>query len=130
MRIISAQDEVRDRRQALVRPPPYPGQALARPPLYTRQALHRPKNGYWPDRTDRNKGTGQTERNMGTGQTEQIEFAIGQTEGVTHFFSRPLGGGRTWSVWPILVLGRGLPSSFETILLNRFCPIFVIQQLS
>ena len=81
---------------------------------------NRPKYGYWPDRTDRNLGIGQTEgrslgngqteqtekwvlarpnrskygywpdRNMGNGQTEQTKIAIGQTEGATQIFSRPL----------------------------------------
>ena len=39
-------------------------------------------HGYCPDRTD---------RNMGIDQTEQPKIAIGQTEGVTQIFSRPLG---------------------------------------
>ena len=79
---------------------------------------NRPKYGYWPDRTDRNLGIGQTEqaeiwvlarlnrpkyghwpdrtdRNMGIGQTEQTKIAIGQTEGATQIFSRPL-----WTVAP------------------------------
>ena len=79
---------------------------------------NRPKYGYWPDRTDRNLDIGQTEqaetlvlarpnepkygywpdrtdRNMGIGQTEQTKIAIGQTEGATHIFSRPL-----WTVAP------------------------------
>ena len=74
--------------------------------------------GYWPDRTDRNLGIGQTEqteiwvlarpnrpkygywpdrtdRNMGIRQTEQTKIAIGQTEGATQIFSRPL-----WTVAP------------------------------
>ena len=42
--------------------------------------------GYWPDRTD---------RNMGIRQTEQTKIAIGQTEGATQIFSRPL-----WTVTP------------------------------
>ena len=81
--------------------------ALARP--------NRPKIGYWQDRTDRNMGIGQTEtwvmarpnrpkygywpdrtdRNMGIRQTEQTKIAIGQTEGATQIFSRPL-----WTVAP------------------------------
>ena len=79
---------------------------------------NRPKYGYWPDRTDQNLGIGQTEqtkiwvmarpnrpkygywpdetdRNMGIRQTEQTKIAIGQTEGVTQIFSRPL-----WTVAP------------------------------
>ena len=79
---------------------------------------NRPIQGYWPDRTDRNKGIGQTEqtelwvlarptrpkyrywpdrtdRNMGIRQTEQTKIAIGQTEGATQIFSRPL-----WTVAP------------------------------
>ena len=47
---------------------------------------NRPKYGYWPDGTD---------RNMGIRQTEQTKIAIGQTEGATQFFSRPL-----WTVAP------------------------------
>ena len=68
---------------------------------------------YWPDRTDRNMGIGQTEQtkiwvlatpsrpkygywqdrtdlNMGIRQTKQTKIAIGQTEGATQIFSRPL----------------------------------------
>ena len=45
--------------------------------------LNRPKYGYWPD------------RNMGIRQTEQTKIAIGQTEGATQIFSRPL-----WTVAP------------------------------
>ena len=79
---------------------------------------NRPKFGYWPDRTDQNLGIGQTEqteiwvlarpnrskygywpdrsdRNMGIRQTEQTKIAIGQTEGATQIFSRPL-----WTVAP------------------------------
>ena len=41
---------------------------------------------YWPDRTY---------RNMGICQTEQTKIAIGQTEGATQIFSRPL-----WTVAP------------------------------
>ena len=89
---------------------PYPKQPLARPTT--------PKDRYWPDRTGRNLGIGQTEqteiwvlarpnrpkygywpdrtdRNMGIHQTEQTKIAIGQTEGATQFFSRPL-----WTVAP------------------------------
>ena len=47
---------------------------------------NRPKYGYWPDRTD---------RNMGIRQAEQTKIAIGQTEGSTQIFSRPL-----WTVAP------------------------------
>ena len=47
---------------------------------------NRPKYGYWPDRTD---------RNMGIRQTEQTKIAIGQTEGASQIFSRPL-----WTVAP------------------------------
>ena len=79
---------------------------------------NRPKFGYWPDRTGRNLGIGQTEqtkiwvlarpnrpkygywpdrtdRNTGVLQTEQNKIAIGQTEGATQIFSRPL-----WTVAP------------------------------
>ena len=79
---------------------------------------NRPKYGYWPDRTDRNLGIGQTEqaeiwvlarpnrpkygywpdwtdRNMGIRLTEQTKIAIGQTEGGTQIFSRPM-----WTVAP------------------------------
>ena len=66
---------------------------------------NRPKYGYWPDRTD---------RNMGIRQTEQTKTAIGQTEGATQIFCRPM-----WtvaldpclqpkSIWPIPVWDRGL----------------------
>ena len=47
---------------------------------------NRPKYGYWPDRTD---------QNMGIRETEQTKIAIGQTEGVTQIFFRPL-----WTVAP------------------------------
>ena len=42
---------------------------------------NRPKYGYWLDRTD---------RNMGIHQKKQTKIAIGQTEGATQIFSRPL----------------------------------------
>ena len=80
--------------------------------------LNRPKIGYWPVRTGRNLSIGQTEqaeirvlarpnrpkygfwpdrtdRNMAIRQTEQTKIAIGQTEGATQIFSRPL-----WTVAP------------------------------
>ena len=47
---------------------------------------NKPKYGFWPDRTD---------RNMGIRQTKQTKIAIGQTEGATQIFSRPL-----WTVAP------------------------------
>ena len=79
---------------------------------------NRPKYGYWPDQTDQNLGIGQTEqtqiwvlarpnrpkygywpdrtdRNMAIRQTEQTKIAIGETEGATQIFSRPL-----WTVAP------------------------------
>ena len=54
-------------------------------------------------------------------RTEQTEIAIGQTEGATQIFSRPLGAvapdtpvrDPSRSVWPIPVLGHGLhPRNF------------------
>ena len=74
-----------------------------------------PEIRYWPDRTGRNLGIGQTEqteiwvltrpnrpkygywpdRKMGIRQIEQTKIAIGQTEGATQIFSRPL-----WTVAP------------------------------
>ena len=79
---------------------------------------NRPKYGHWPDRTDQNVGIGHTEqteiwvldrpnrpkfgywpdrtdRNMGIRQNEYTNIAIGQTEGATQIFSRPL-----WTVAP------------------------------
>ena len=108
---------------------------------------YRPKTGYWRDRTNINMGIGQTEetetwilarpnrpkygywphqtdRNMDIDQTEKTKIVIGQTEGVTHIFSRQLGwvapdplsaayislanaclGSRT-SSWPVIITMR------------------------
>ena len=80
---------------------------------------NRPKYGYWPDRTNRKLGIGQTEETeiwvlarpsarplsrlmarpkrpeYGYSPDRTTKIAIGQTEGATQMFSRPL-----WTVAP------------------------------
>ena len=92
---------------------------------------NRPMFGYWPDRTDRRLCMDQSKQtnvwvltrtnisSSSVGQTEQTQFRYGQDGAARPKICPDYELGRTGppcprprSVWPILVLGRGLHPGF------------------